>query len=630
MGLAGKKKIFDGKYEILSIVGRGSRSVVYHTRNIAEGGTEIALKVLLDIKRDKLPNSEKLRREALAMVSSHHRYVVRLDDFHSVGELCYLSMEYAPEADLRKFTAKKGGRLPPAQAELFLTQAAEALEFVHKVGIIHRDIKPDNILVIGEKEIRLGDFGVALLPGDDSSPEELKMAVGTMDYMAPEVLEGVAYDQKSDIYSLGVSFYEMLSGKHPFSGASMADQLEVRKAERLVPLTTIAPEVPQYLSDVILQAMHNEPRKRFSSAKELLQNLALKKIQLETTPAKDAQSTQPVEDKSKSEGKAVIKEFPKKEEPRQQAPSVSTEQPAAKTAAPERQVSSEKSASQPKVEAPKREIKRTERPTELNLKPPVEVALKVSSHSPSEEDLADQESGKNQGVASMQSSYSGQTARVPQRQGLDARRGKESRSPTLFITKEITDQIRSDASIQGGQVGGQAAEPFDFVPEVPAPRRRVSPLLLIGALIVVGFFAYRGISVLPIGKSIGKVVHTTPTKSPSSIPVYAGAELTFPNLPSGMYVGYINGVIPGKASPLTLVSFGDRHEISVIVGVEGWTPTTVTVPTAGEGLGDSLRITSNGFILELVGEAGADSIQGAFTNAITGEAGEWGVKPATP
>lgn len=277
MALAGKKrKIFDGRYEILSIVGRGACSVVYHARHAVAPGSEVALKVLLN-EKDQKASSEKLRKEALAMVSSRHKYVVRLDDFHSVGELCYLSMEFAPESDLRKYSAKSGGKLSPVQAELFLLQVSEALAFIHRAGIVHRDIKPDNILVVNPKEIRLADFGVAVLPGEKSSLAELQKGVGTMDYMGPEVLEGKNYDSQSDIYALGVTFYELLSGKHPFSAAPLVEQLAIRKEGKFPHLREAAPEVPAYLANVVMQAMSYEPSARFPTTKELAQALLVSK-----------------------------------------------------------------------------------------------------------------------------------------------------------------------------------------------------------------------------------------------------------------------------------------------------------------------------------------------------------------
>lgn len=273
-----KKKLLDGKYEVISVVGRGSGSVVYHAKNTSGDKGEVALKVLIGDKKDISKTDEKLRREALATVSCYHRYVIRLDDFRTIGNLCYLTLEYAPEHDLRKFTAKRGGKVSYDIVELFFTQCAEALEYIHKIGIIHRDIKPDNILVSSEKEIRIGDFGVALLPGDPSAIDELKKAVGTLDYMAPEVLEGTASDQKSDIFALGVSFYEMLSGKHPFAGVPLAKQLDARKSDAYPPLKTLVPDVPDHLASIITQCLEYDPKKRFPGAKQLLEQLALSKI----------------------------------------------------------------------------------------------------------------------------------------------------------------------------------------------------------------------------------------------------------------------------------------------------------------------------------------------------------------
>ena len=112
-----KKKIFDKRYEILSIVGRGARSVVYHARYIDGDREEVALKLLLD-KREGVTPSDLLRKEALAMVSSRHKYVIRLDDFHSLGDLCYLTMELARLGDLRQYLKKKGGKLNSKQLKM--------------------------------------------------------------------------------------------------------------------------------------------------------------------------------------------------------------------------------------------------------------------------------------------------------------------------------------------------------------------------------------------------------------------------------------------------------------------------------------------------------------------------------
>lgn len=275
------KKVFDGRYEILGIVGRGRKSVVYHARNIIDGGPEVALKVLLSDK-DSTSTRDKLRKEALAMVSCHHRYVVRLDDFHSVGDLSYLSMEFAPESDLRKFISKHGGKLSEAQAEKFLLQAARALDYIHSVGIIHRDIKPDNILVISEDEIRIGDFGIALLPGDEQIPDEYRNAVGTMDYMAPEVLEGRPCDSRTDLYALGLTAYEMVFGKILFESIPLANQLAAREDSQL-PAINIS---DKRLAQAIRKLISYDSSDRFRSSKELVSFL--------TTPLEEPQKEESV------------------------------------------------------------------------------------------------------------------------------------------------------------------------------------------------------------------------------------------------------------------------------------------------------------------------------------------------
>jgi len=267
------KRIFDGRFEIVGIVGRGSQSVVYHARNATSPDTQVALKVLVNqnSKTQSGPSlSEKLRKEALAMVAARHKYVVRIEDFHSIDSLCYLSMEYAAEGDLRKYISSHDGKLPVAQAERFFRQTVEALCAVHKSGIIHRDIKPDNILVINDREIRLADFGVAVLPGDESSIAELQKGVGTFSYMAPEVLEGIEYKEAADLYSLGVTFYELLTGIHPFDKINLIDQLKARKDENLKAITSIVPGIPDKFAKAIMLCLAYSKEDRPKSSEELL------------------------------------------------------------------------------------------------------------------------------------------------------------------------------------------------------------------------------------------------------------------------------------------------------------------------------------------------------------------------
>jgi serine/threonine protein kinase len=295
-----KKKIFDGRFEILGIVGRGSGSVVYHARHLTPQATEVALKVLQP-RKGLAPSADRLRKEALAMVSARHDHAIKLDDFQSMEHLCYLSMEYAPCADLRQFLLQSAvtetaiavnsssnliksldpestvALLSPSQGEKFFFQLASALATMHRAGILHRDIKPDNILVTDPETVKFGDFGVALLPGEEPAIPELQAGVGTLDYMAPEIFEGSYSGSESDVYLLGVTFYELFTGHHPFKHASLASILSCRMDDVIEPLSSLAPSVPAYLAAVIHRCMRYDRAERYRDGTALMQDLERQK-----------------------------------------------------------------------------------------------------------------------------------------------------------------------------------------------------------------------------------------------------------------------------------------------------------------------------------------------------------------
>ncbi len=266
---APKGKIFDSRYQIFEIVGRGASSVVYRAKHVLNDDKEIALKVLLPNK-GKEHNSDLLRHESLALITARHKNVIRLEDFRSVDSICYLAMEYAPEANLSVYFQKHESKIPVAQAERFFLQITEALAFLHNIGMLHRDIKPENILVINNRQVRLSDFGVATLPGQTTTSDELQKGVGTLDYMAPEIFKGEASGPGSDVYSLALTFYEIFSGHHPFKNLSLAQAMDAREQMAIAPLHVINKEIPVYLSKAISIALEVDLEKRFYNAIELL------------------------------------------------------------------------------------------------------------------------------------------------------------------------------------------------------------------------------------------------------------------------------------------------------------------------------------------------------------------------
>ena len=253
-----------GPYEILAPVGAGGMGEVYRARD-PRLGREVAIKIL----RAKYP--DRLQREARAIAALNHPHICAIYD---IGP-DYLVMEYVDGVPLK-------GPLPHAEARRLATQIAQALEAAHARGITHRDLKPANILVT-PSGVKLLDFGLARLadPDDPDATASIAGAVmGTPAYMSPEQARGEPADARSDIFSFGVVFYEMLSGRRPFSGGSAVAAMAAILHEEPRPLDA-EPE----LQAIVARCLRKSPRERFPSATELLVAL-----ELGETPAPESQS----------------------------------------------------------------------------------------------------------------------------------------------------------------------------------------------------------------------------------------------------------------------------------------------------------------------------------------------------
>lgn len=592
-----KRKIFDGRYEIISIVGRGADSVVYHARHVSGSAQEVALKVLVN-RKGRSSLSDRLRKEALTLVSCRHKYVVRLDDFHSIEDLCYLSMEFAPLGDLAKYVATHSNKISIAQAQTFLRQALEALDFIHATGVIHRDLKPENILVVSETEIRLADFGLALLPGDELRPEDLQNGVGTLDYLAPEVLEGIRYDSRSDLYSLGVLFYELLAGKHPFSDAPIAEQLDVRLDSRVASLEKLLPELPPHVAAVIAMLTRFDANNRFQSASEALDALRDEQFRLSEKPLSLELVAQPAVHKGTS---AVSESFTSS------AASVATAAIEPITA----------SASETAL-APFDEPANSDPPPDRAPQPTEKIDLErikaIIAKDTARRSFADQEE-----TSAISESATTPTTRSSSRTA----RAKTPKKPT--------------AAPFGASKDSHLKRAVQFLVQLPLPARLAS-VAAISALITIVVLLILPIVVPTSGgnnrsapppqtlsprASDGEDASAKKTESPPK-------EATFvSSLGEGIYSGTLEGLIPNTDTPLLLVSIPTSRKLVLILGMEGWIPAEASTVTEDGSPIESPTFRSNGLILRFNGELSSGEIIGTFTDVLTGESGIWNVKQAS-
>jgi molecular chaperone DnaK len=253
----------DSRFVILDEINRGSMGVIYRARDKVLDEV-VALKVLNDYLASDPTSLERFKREARAAKRLSHPNIVRIHDMYEIGPKRLLSMEYIPGRDV-KTIIREHGPLPCAEVVRIATAVARALAYAHKLQIVHRDIKPANIMIAEDGSIKVTDFGIAkfLLPGPDATRSGSQI-VGTPLYMAPEQIKGTEVDARADLYSLGVTIYEMISGVPPFYEGN----IEYHHLHSQPPPLRV--EVPLELADIVLKCLAKDPALRFQSAEELV------------------------------------------------------------------------------------------------------------------------------------------------------------------------------------------------------------------------------------------------------------------------------------------------------------------------------------------------------------------------
>jgi eukaryotic-like serine/threonine-protein kinase len=251
-----------GDYEILSVLGSGGMGKVYKVRNVISDRIE-AMKVLLPDLAGRQDLAERFLREIKLLAGLNHPNIAALCTALTLQNQLVMVMEYVEGTTLA--TRLERGPIPPAEAMNYIDQILGALSYAHQRGVIHRDIKPANMMLTPEGVVKLMDFGIAR-SGTDRDLTATGTALGSLSYMPPEQIRGQPADRRSDIYSLGVSLYEMLTGQRPFRGTSdyalMAAQLEQPPR----PPIELQPGLPSALNEIILLAMDKDPERRFQTA----------------------------------------------------------------------------------------------------------------------------------------------------------------------------------------------------------------------------------------------------------------------------------------------------------------------------------------------------------------------------
>lgn len=266
------------RYEVVKRIGSGNLGEVYCCKHLDLSGYLVAMRIIdSKISRDE-ELTKRLKEEILASYKVSNPYVVKTYEYLSDGDTLAYTMEYVHGITLSE-SLKADVRFSVEQTTKMLKQISLGIKAIHNAGIVHRDLKPDNILISDMGDIKISDFGIAS-HGVARDTMQSESFIGTIEYIAPEQLEDSPFNYRSDIYSIGIIAYQMLSGFCPFAGDSLIDVMAKRLINQVKPIDVIVSECPELLSSLIMKSMSMDPEDRFQNIEEFIKDLKAAEIEI--------------------------------------------------------------------------------------------------------------------------------------------------------------------------------------------------------------------------------------------------------------------------------------------------------------------------------------------------------------
>ncbi len=263
-------KILDGRYEITELIGVGGMADVYKAMDRAENRT-VAVKILKNEYADNDDFVRRFRNESKAIAVLSHPNIVKIYDVGFTDKLQFIVMEYIDGVTLKEFIEQQGV-IKPKDCVHFAIQILRALQHAHDRGIVHRDIKPQNIMLFPDGSIKVMDFGIARFAREEGKTLSDK-AIGSVHYISPEQARGDITDEKSDVYSVGVMMYEMLTGVKPFDGDTPIAVALMHMNSKAKAPHLINENIPEALETIVMRAMQSEAQSRYQSAAEMIKDI---------------------------------------------------------------------------------------------------------------------------------------------------------------------------------------------------------------------------------------------------------------------------------------------------------------------------------------------------------------------